>query len=132
MLGEQGAGARRLGRWGAQAWALGRLGARRASERAGTGGRAGGRRVGARGAQAGRRQPAWQGQQAQAGHGRERAGRARRAAWECLCAQAGRASWSTGPSWCTVHLAHFLLSFFFNSVFGLGIFPESLNEHCSL
>ena len=28
-------------------------------------------------------------------------------AWACLCAQAGCAGWSAGPSWCTVHLAQF-------------------------
>ena len=32
---------------------------------------------------------------------------ARRAAWACLCARPGRAGWSAGPSWCTVHLAQF-------------------------
>ena len=58
-------------------------------------------------------------------------GRARRpsagargaAGWALLCAP-GRASWA---SWVLVHPA-----WFFNPVFRLGIFPESLNEHCSL
>ena len=70
------------------------------------------------GAQDGRRAGAYW--QADAGAGRRngRAGRtgitrgvdargARRAAWACLCTQAGRAGWSAGPSWCTVHLAQF-------------------------
>ena len=86
-------------RWGdKRAGASGRAGM---SGRAVADGRAGGRRAGARGAQAGRRQRA---RQAQTGRRRGRAGRA---AWACLCAQAGRAGWSAGPSWCTVHLAQF-------------------------
>ena len=64
-----------------------------ASGRPGAGGRAGGRRAGARGAQAGRRQRARQAQALARGAGPERA---YRAAWACLCAQAGRAGWSAG------------------------------------
>ena len=45
------------------------------------------------------------------------------AGWALLCAP-GRASLT---SWVLVHPA-----WFFNPVFRLGIFPESLNEHCSL
>ena len=78
-----------------------RLGAWCASGRAGAGGHAGGRSAGARDVKAGRRQrprQAW----AQAGAS-EALGEGR-AAWTCQCAQAGRAGWSTGPSWCTVHL----------------------------
>ena len=81
-----------------RAWCAGRSG--RAGEWARGRGRTR-RRAGARGAQAGRRQPARQAQAWARGalgvsvrsawHGR-----AGRAAWACLCAQAGRAGWSAG------------------------------------
>ena len=78
-----------------------------ASGRASAGGRSGGRCAGARGAQAGMRQRALKAQAwawargalgvgvgaRGAGRGRGRAGRA---AWACLCTQAGRAGWLAG------------------------------------
>ena len=70
----------------------------------GAGARADAHAAGAREAQAGRRQRARQAQQVQAWH---RPGRAGHVAWACLCMQVGRAGWSAGPSWCTVHLAQF-------------------------
>ena len=54
---------------------------------------------------------------------RREAGARGAAGWGLLCAP-GHASWA---SWVLVHPA-----WFFNLVFRLGIFPESLNEHCSL
>ena len=77
--------------------------------------RAGGRRRGRWGAQGGRRIGAyWQANARQAGGTgargaqAERAREGRRRSARCwLCAQAGRAGWPAGPSWCTVHLAQF-------------------------
>ena len=59
----------------------------------------------------------------QPGAGRAAGRRWARATW-VLGAQPGRAGWP----W-AVHLVH---SAYFRSVFRLGIFPESVNEHCSL
>ena len=98
------AGARRqLGRWGAQeAGALGR----QARGRAGVSGRGRTRRRQAcaepRWADDNARGRCWRG----AGVGADvgaRGAQGGRAAWACLCAQARRAGWSVGPSWCTVH-----------------------------
>ena len=55
---------------------------------------------------------------------RRREAEARGAAGCALLCAPGRASWA---SWVLVPSA-----WFFNPVFRLGIFPESLNEHCSL
>ena len=55
--------------------------------------------------------------------------RRERAAWVCLCSQAGRAGWSVGPSWCTVHLAQFS-TWFFDSVFFLS--HQMNTVHCKI
>ena len=50
--------------------------------------------------------------------------------WACLCAQHGRAGW---VSWAKlVHCAPGSVLTQFLDPVRLGIFPESLNEHCSL
>ena len=79
---------------------MARRGAGRANERARGRGRKR-RRAGERGVQAGRRQRARQAQAWARGAlavsvRRALRGRTGRAAWACLCAQAGRAGWSAG------------------------------------
>ena len=59
-----------------------------------------------RAAGAGARGRRARGRQARGARGARR-GRGGSAAWACLCAQAGRAGWSAGPSWCTMPLAQF-------------------------
>ena len=116
--GTQGerAGARResvLGRAGRACW--GAQGERAGARRASVARAAGGRWVGARARASG----SWV--QAQAGDSGARGARG----WALGARQgAGRAGWP----W-AVHSVH---STYFRSVFRLSIFPESLNEHCSL
>ena len=119
VLGVQGARAvGRAGRWGGRRW--GAQGERSAGECAA------GRDAGV-GAQGGTGH----------GHGMDTRGAwlahvgARRAAvWVCLCAQHGRAGW---VSWAKlVHCAPGSVLTQFLDPDRVGIFPESLNEHCSL
>ena len=99
-----GAGRAGAGRWACWRWALGvlALGA----------GRAGAGRAGrARGQQARRRQAAGRGARGACAAGAEGA-RPGRLGWPGLCTRCTRLDFQTG--------------------FQLGIFPESVNEHCSL
>ena len=106
-------------------WALGRAG--RAGKRS-AGGRAAGRAAGA-GALGARQQACGHGMDAR-GARLAQAGARRAAGWACLCAQHGRAGWVSLAK--LVHCAPGSVLTQFLDPVRLGIFPESLNEHCSL
>ena len=118
---------RALGGTGAQAWALGPAGAR-----AGLAGA--NRRERARGARqalgAGSRRRRARGAARQGARGAQAAGRQARTQ-QGVAGRGRRAAWPLGAR-ASQGCALGALRLVFNPVFRLSIFPDSLNEHCSL